>query len=416
MLIRQSIKARPDHELVSAREAAALLEIKLPTLYAYVSRGQLQSSPGARGPARLYRRDEVERLRARHRARAGHGAVAAGALRFGEPALDSAITEISPAGPRYRGHLATQLAQRGIKFEAVAELLWRGEHGNDVHWEPSDIAFPVSRLAPLVPAGAPPSAALPLVVASAAIRDRARFDPTLDAELSRARALIRRMAASLALGGAPGRVRRALAAKTVAGAVAVALGAAERTAAVRRLDELLVLSADHELNASSFAARVAASTGADLYACVGAALGALSGPLHGGACDRVEAFIAEAGDPLRAAAVVYERTRRGDAVPGFGMPLYPDGDPRAAFVLARIRSRAKPVRTALALAEAMQRSKRQRPTIDFALVTAAHALDLPPGAASAIFAVGRAAGWIAHVLEQRQAGYLMRPRAKYVGP
>jgi citrate synthase len=418
MLIRQSMKpiAPTDSELLSAREAAELLEVKLPTLYAYVSRGQLQSAPGAGGPGRLYRRDEVERLRARHRARAGHGAVAAGALRFGEPALDSAITEITAAGPRYRGHPATELAERGIAFEAVAELLWRGEMAAGPPWVPGAIRLPVSRLSPMVPAGAPPSAALPLVVASLSLRDRARFHAPLEAELLRARALIRHMAASLALGAAPRRLRRALAAKTVAGAVAVALGAAETTAVVRRLDELLVLCADHELNASSFAARVAASTGADLYACVGAALGALSGPLHGGACDRVEAFVAEARDPARAASVVYERTRRGEAIPGFGMPLYPDGDPRAAFILARVRSGAKAVRTALALAGAMQRSKRERPTIDFALVAAAHALALGPGAASAIFAVGRAAGWIAHVLEQRQAGYLMRPRAKYIGP
>jgi citrate synthase len=417
MLIRQSMKpdAKRGSDLVSAREAAALLEVKLPTLYAYVSRGQLASAPGTRGPGRLYQRAEVERLRARHRARAGHGAVAAAALRFGEPTLESAITEISPAGPRYRGRAATSLAEQGVPFEAVAELLWRGELIAEA-WDREPIRVPISRLTPMIPAGATPAAALPLVVASLSLRDRARFEAPLEAELIRARRLIRQMAASLALAGHSRRAKPALAAKNVASAVAVAIGAAAAPALVRRIDELLVLCADHELNASSFAVRVAASTGADLYACVSAGLAALSGPLHGGACDRVEAFVAEAGAPARAASIIYERTRRGDAIPGFGQPLYPDGDPRAAFILSRVRSNARPVRTAFALAEAMRRSQRERPTLDFALVAAAHALSLRPGAAAAIFAVGRAAGWIAHVFEQRQAGYLMRPRAKYTGP
>ena len=93
-------------DLLSAREAAALLDVKPATLYSYVSRGLLTSAPGAHGPSRLYARPDVERLRARHVARSGHGAVAAGALRFGEPVLESALTAIDEHGPRYRGHAA----------------------------------------------------------------------------------------------------------------------------------------------------------------------------------------------------------------------------------------------------------------------------------------------------------------------
>src|SRR5215831_350721 len=114
-------------ELLTAPEAARLLDVKAATLYSYVSRGLLPSVPGTRGPSRLYARGDVERLRARHVARAGHGAVAAGALRFGEPVLESALTAIDDAGPRYRGHSAVELAQSGAAFEAVAELLWSGE-------------------------------------------------------------------------------------------------------------------------------------------------------------------------------------------------------------------------------------------------------------------------------------------------
>src|SRR3954464_16089784 len=104
--------------LLSAREAAALLDVKAATLYSYVSRGLLTSVPGTHGPSRLYARADVERLRARHVARAGHGAVAAGALRFGEPVLESALTAIDANGPRYRGHSAVELARAGTSFES----------------------------------------------------------------------------------------------------------------------------------------------------------------------------------------------------------------------------------------------------------------------------------------------------------
>jgi len=136
-------------DLLSAREAAALLDVKLPTLYAYVSRGQLASVPSARGAARLYARAEVERLKARHRARAGHGAVAAGALRFGEPP-SIGNHEIDPKGPRYRGRSALELAEQGTRFEAVAELLWRGEPTADGAWGERRIGFPASLLSQMI--------------------------------------------------------------------------------------------------------------------------------------------------------------------------------------------------------------------------------------------------------------------------
>src|SRR6476646_3132712 len=113
--------------LLTAAEAARRLEIRLPTLYAYVSRGLLRSVPGSGHGRRLYLQEEVERLRARHQAHGGHAAVAAGALRWGEPVLDSALTDIAISGPRYRGRDAVTLAAEGTPFEAIAELLWTGE-------------------------------------------------------------------------------------------------------------------------------------------------------------------------------------------------------------------------------------------------------------------------------------------------
>jgi len=180
----------------------------------------------------------------------------------------------------------------------------------------------------------------------------------------------------------------------------------------------LVLCADHELNASAFASRVAASTGADIYACVSAALSALSGPRHGGAANRVEALVQEIGEPEAARRVVNERASRGDPVEGFGHPLYPGGDPRGQVLLelaSALAPRAEGVRTCLALVDAMDRDGRGGVTLDAGLVALAAALGLPAGSAVGVFAVARSAGWIAHAVEQYEAGYLVRPRARYLG-
>jgi len=204
----------------------------------------------------------------------------------------------------------------------------------------------------------------------------------------------------------------------VAQAVAVALGAKGGKRAVEAINATLILWADHELNVSSFAARVAASAHADLYSCVSAGLAALSGPRHGAACDQIEALFREDKRPKDAATAIHERTRRGDPIPGFGHPLYPAGDPRARPILERARElggRMPRVKTALAVIEAVREASGLAPTVDSALVVLAAALDLPDGAAPGIVAVGRSAGWVAHVLEQYEADFLIRPRARYSG-
>src|SRR5262245_35965285 len=142
--------------LLSAREAARRLEIRLPTLYAYVSRGLLRSVPDVRKGRRLYFREDVERLRARRDAHGGHGATAAGALRWGEPVLDSALTEITPAGPRYRGVEALHLAESATPLEVVAELLWTGVLPARAAWPAADCAKALRRVATALPRAARP--------------------------------------------------------------------------------------------------------------------------------------------------------------------------------------------------------------------------------------------------------------------
>jgi len=400
----------PDDTLTS-REAADYLGIKLETLYAYASRGLVKSRPGPPGRARRYRREDLEPLRARS------AGPAASALRYGEPVLETRISRIGPAGPEYRGRLATALVDDGTPFEAVAELLWSGRLPEEPHW-PGDGPLLHSRdLARLLPPGSGPLAAMALVLPVLAAADPLRFDTRPEAVMARARGLIPRLAASVALVLDARRLPAAQATGDPVIALARAFGLPEKRKPLDLLRTALVLCADHELNASTFAARVVASTGADLYACLSAAVAACSGPRHGGASEQVEWLASEAGGPSRAAAAVGDRLRRGERLPGFGHPLYPAGDPRAVPLLQRAAAqapRARRVQTMLALVTAVEDTGRPRANIDVAIAATCAALGLPIGMGPALFAVGRTAGWVAHMLEQQTSTTVLRPRASYV--
>jgi len=383
--------------LISAAEAAALLGVRKATLYTYASRGMLrsQADPGSHR-RRLYRRAEVLGLKVRADARSGHGPVAAGALDWGEPVVDTAITAIGDGHFAYRGRDAVELAVGGATFESVAELLWGAEAG----------AWPAATV--VESPGAPPGEALLCALPRLAVADPARHATTPAGELRRGRCLLG--AAVSVLGGPPD-------GGSLAARLATGLGA--EASAAPLLDLALVLCADHELNASTFAARVAASTGAELYACVQAALATWSGPRHGGASDRVEDLLGAIAAPSDAAAEIGRRARLGVDLPGLGQRLYPDGDPRFPPLLAAARAFApdSPRLATLEVATAVLADAGHPPAnLDFGLNAVAAAAELRPGGAAAIFAVGRMAGWIAHVLEQRQDPRLLRPRARYVGP
>nr|WP_244237903.1 citrate synthase family protein [Corallococcus terminator] len=406
---------------MSARDAAALLRVKRATLYTYVSRGLVRCFPVHDSKENRYSRADVERLKTRHDARAGHAAVAAGALRWGEPVIDSAVSRVEPRGLAYRGtHSAVVLATEGRSFEDVAELLWSGTlpEPGATRWRAPRVPFPPATLAKLLPKGTPPAKVLATLVSLMATRDTVRFAAPPEQELERARSLLRQLAAWVCVARAPARVTQALRAKSVAASLAVAWDVASPRAQAA-LDQALVLCADHELNVSTFAARVTASSGSDLYACVGAGMAALSGAWHGGACDRVETLLREVGAPEHARDAVFARLRTGALVPGFGHRLYPAGDPRTPCLIQAARE-LKPdapgVRVASAVLEVMRKAGHPAPSMEVGLVMLAKALGLPAGAASAVFAVGRSAGWVAHILEQREQGHLLRPRARYVGP
>jgi citrate synthase len=400
-------------EWLDAGKAAALLDVKRATLYAYVSRGLVRSRAVAGGRARLYQRDDLLALKTKKDARAGHGPVAAAALRWGEPVLDSSITEIGASGPAYRGHAALELVRAEVSFERAAELLWTGRLPERASWPRGGELAPRG-VAALLRAAAAPLDGMTLGLCAAALHGDEPRD-----ELAWARQLIGELAALAALPRGAAAVARARREPSVARRLLVALGGRPVPRAVRLVEAALVLCADHELNASTFACRVAISAGCDLPRALAAALATVSGALHGGTTDHIEALVREVRAPEHVVRAVADAVRQGRQLPGFGHRLYPGGDPRARPLLDAVRPlRAAPraLRTLLAIIDAMDLAGAEPPAIDTALVAATSALGLVPGAALAIFTIGRTAGWVAHAREQRAQGVVLRPRARYVSP
>lgn len=405
-------------EWVAAGEACALLGVKAATLYAYASRGLVRSASGPRGGrARVYHREDLDRLKTRSLARSGHAAVAAGALRWGEPVLETRVGAIREDGPAYRGQSALALARDGARFEDVCVLLWGGAPFTaEAELDERRLGAPIASLRALLRNDAEPFDGM-LVTAAALAASEARGE-TMEVARQRAPALVRRLVAACGLARGSDAVTASLEAEGTARALLVALGGKTTKASVAAMNEALIVIADHELNASTFAARVAASAGASTTASISAALGALSGPLHGAATARVDSLVAEVERPERAAAMIAARLDRGESVPGFGHPLYPKGDPRGERLLelaAKLGPRQRSVRVLTSVVAAMDLVSREAPTVDVGLVALAGALGQRRGAPLGIFASGRVAGWIAHVLEQKEAGFMLRPRARYVG-
>ncbi|MET0386238.1 MAG: citrate/2-methylcitrate synthase, partial [Polyangiales bacterium] len=331
---------------LSARDAAALLDVKLATLYSYTSRGWIESVPAPGGRGRRYDRSSLERLKKRHDARSGHGAVAASALSFGEPSIETSISDLREDGPYYRGHSAVELCERGVPFESVFDLLVEGALSEGPDWSSQlSAALPSAVEQALrgsrVPAD--PCARHAALLGVLALHDPKRHGASDAGEQTRARQVAVWLAARAGTATTPASAKSVSHAR-IAELVLRSLGCPPTAATVEVIDRVLILCADHELNASTFTARIAASTGADLYACLSAAMHTLSGGRHGGASARVEALLREIDRPARAASVLRERFARGENTPGFGHPLYPDGDPRghALVTLAeRVATRSK---------------------------------------------------------------------------
>ena len=445
-----------ESEWISAAEAARRLGVKQATLYSYVSRGVLtrrRAGGAAGGRGSRFDPAEVEELARRGRPRRPPGL--AGLV------IESGVTEIAGDRLWFRGLDVLDLAWDWT-FEDVCELLWdvrpdpagpaspgpagpgpagpqsRGPQSPDPgpgEWQATPAALAAGTAAQAaLPPGTFPLERLQVIVPALAAADplRLQFDPP--AVAAAGRAIIAGLVDCLP-------PARPVSRQTPAGAVgqqtpAVAASWRAPSGIPARLwtrlcpddpppgllDALraaLVLLADHELAASTLAARVAASVRADPYAVVATGLGAVGGALHGGASLGAETMLAAAPDAAAVPRVVGELLRRGERVPGFGHFVYRGGDPRAGLLLAMVR-RAVPASPRLAVVDAvlaeMHRRALPEPNIDFALAVLASCAGMIRGAGEAIFAVARTAGWLAHAMEEYTASTPRRPRAVYTGP
>ncbi len=408
-------------DYVTAGEAMKRLAVQRQTLYAYVSRGLIRSlqQPGRRD--RLYARDDIERMRARSQARTGDGVVGASAMQYGEPIVPTSVTEITADGPRYRGHLAIELAAQHMTFEAVAELLWTGHlYDAEFRWDAAPLPAAVQVKVEAVAASATQETflevmalvVLQLGTARGGIEERLRKGEGLNASRQAIQTIVG------CLGGLSRR-RRYLPVDSehgVAWSALLALGGKTSVDNCQAMNAMLVLLADHELAPGTFAARVAASSGATLHSCLASALCTHSGVRVGRIYDTVERFLGERGTRELLKQVQDDR-RLGRSVPGFMHPRYPKGDPRAQCLLELARQRRTvqaPLATLFGLLDGADRSLALQPSAELLVVTLCREMGLAPGSGAAIFALARSVGWVAHVMEQRLSSVLLRPRAKFV--
>ncbi|MGH3302169.1 MAG: citrate/2-methylcitrate synthase [Streptosporangiaceae bacterium] len=411
-------------EWIGAAEAAERLGIKQASLYAYVSRGVLSRRRDADGRASKFDAEEVAQLARRGRPRRG----AAGA----ELVIESELTEITSTTQRYRGHDATALALR-CSFQDVAMLLWTGAlPGSDAaraagvarqsdagcrsRWSATPAALAAGRAAQAaLPPGTLPLERIQVIVPALAVTDPFRLHLDRPAVVAAGMSLIAGMTDALPLAGAADSAGDAIAARLAARLCR----APASPGLIRVLSAALVLVADHELAASTLAARVAASMRADPYAVVSTGLGAMTGALHGGAALGAEIMLGSADSPADAPRVVGDVLRRGERLPGFGHFVYRDGDPRANLLL-RLIAQYAPDSERLAIASAVTVEARSRalpdPNIEFALAVLVGVAGMIRGAGEAMFAIGRTAGWLAHALEEYERNIPIRPRCVYTGP
>lgn len=408
--------AENDERLLSGAQAAEFLGVKAATLYAYASRGLIESIPAQSGRERSYRLSELIKLRNSSRGiknqRDSEPAVWTG------PLIKSSITEIQSGGHCYRGINAIDLARKSTPFEAVAELLWETDDDSDVEWcKVKPFSIP-KQLKKSVSIESDYLDLYKLVLVSVDMFETVARKLLSDNIFSDARRIIVTM--SLTPGFAEQRdVYLSNSQFPIAQTLLHALSGTKSIERAELINAALVLCADHELNASALAARVAASCDASLYSCLLSALGTFSGIMHGAASRRAEDMVSTSLRFKSVATWLKDYMRQSDQMPGFGTELYAGGDPRAKLLIesaiAVSPRNNKSLNRLIEIVEGVREKLGAEPNLDFGLAAMSYALALPPGAGSAVFAVSRCSGWIAHSIEQRMYGGVIRPRARYIG-
>lgn len=404
---------------LTTAQAAARLGVKPATVYAYVSRGLLHPEKGPRGST--FDLHEVAAL-ARTARRpvdsgrpSGRGGPAGEMAAVNDPVFVTELTTIRSGRLYYRGRDAVELSRRH-GFEEVAAWLWTGAWPQrELPWSSPPAVLEALALAlERIPASALPVERFMVAVVTAAMSDELRHDLQPAGVPVTGRGLLATLAA--ALPRASGRAGP-VAEQVWAGLTDRPCGPAEAAA----MDAALVLAADHELAPSTLAARVAAAFRADPYAVVLTGLGPASGswrPGSTGAPTEVESLLLQAGEVGAERAVGDQLRRTGEIPHGFGMPLYPDGDPRAAELLRRVREVAPADRyeVVAGVIRVGQARGFPAPNFDLGLGALAFCAEMTPGAGQAVFTLGKVAGWLAHAIEEYVSPTRFRSRADYIGP
>ena len=348
-------------------------------------------------------------------------------------AAASSISSIIDGVLTYRGYNIDELAEKA-SFEEVAYLLWHGKlptqgeldeliaQLGDYAAVPGEVLDGIR----LYPAGSNSMAALRTAVSSLALYDAEANEMSRESNFRKA---VRLQAQLPTVVAAFARIREGKEPIAPKRGVGVAhnflymlTGEEPDRVAVEAMDKALVLHADHELNASTFAARVTVATLSDIYSGVTSAIGALKGPLHGGANEAVMVMLDEIASEDNVVPYIQNKLDTKQKIMGFGHRVYKNGDPRAKHLqamsrqLGELKGDMKLYNMSVRIEELVTGQKGLKPNVDFYSASCYTMLGIPRDLFTPIFAVSRVSGWTAHILEQLEDNRLIRPRAEYVGP
>ena len=349
-------------------------------------------------------------------------------------ACESAICSIENSKLSYRGYAIDDLAEKAT-FEEVIYLLWYGRLPNRVELkalkqdlaENAVLPKQIYQLLYLYAPWGNAMAKLRTCVSFLTHFDDEVMDHSFGADHRKAVRLMARIAAIVA---ALERIRNhcsplepnALQADSLAELFLWLLtGEKPDSIAIHALDQCFVLHAEHELNASTFAARVTVSTMSDIYSGIVSAIGTLKGQLHGNANEQVAKMLEEIGEISQVEAYIEKKLENEELIMGFGHRVYKNGDPRAKYLqalsekLAQWRGDYRWYDMSRKIEEIIYERRGLRPNVDFYSALVYTYLNIPRDLFTLVFAISRTSGWLAHILEQHENNQLLRPRAQYIG-
>jgi citrate synthase len=404
--------------LVEVEVAAAMLGVKPATIYSYVSRGLIRTAPRLDSHKSLYHREDIDALLLHSRSGVFGGAAAEHAIRWGGgEVLRSSITSIGTSGPRYRDKPAIELVTDRRTFEDCVALLCDGHLPRaSANWAPIvlDATFRAFH-APFMQVARPAQwrKLFAMLVQAYSVCHAAHGSGELEKPAATVKNILQVLAPGFGILRTPSQYQPGTMQESIAETIARSAGIACNSEILQAIDASLILSADHELAPSTFVARIAASANADAYSCVASALGAVEGVN----CDKAEQLLRRVESPQVYIDRLREYGQRKETIPGYNHPLYVNGDPRASVLLDIARGLHDKPPHAVCVIECIDAAIDQlglKPGLSLGLVAVAAAIDLPEHAPGALMALARTAGWAAHIVEQRAAGFLVRPRARYI--